>query len=241
MVRSRSTRQLGEADPVTPGRRHIPLLDRLGPVARAALERAGVPRRYRAGATVLAEGSVGSETLLIRRGYVKVVGVAGGGNETLLAVRGPGDLVGEFAALAGSTRSATLVALDGVEALVLPAERFQRFLQEHPAAAGAILADVIGRLRDSDRQRVESAGYDARTRLAVLLLDLVEEHGVAAPGGGHSIGLPLSQQDLADAIGASRESVARALAAFRTAGLVRTRRREIVVLDAAALRARFGV
>jgi CRP-like cAMP-binding protein len=206
-----------------------------------ALERAGVSRRYRAGATLLAEGSAGSETLLIRRGHVKVVGVGAGGNETLLAVRGPGDLVGEFAALAGTPRSATLVALGGVEAIVLPVERFQRFLREHPAAAGAILADVIGRLRESDRQRVESAGYDAPTRLAVLLLNLAEEHGVAVPGGGHSIGLPLSQQDLADAIGASRESVARALATFRAAGLVHTRRRDIIVIDAAALRAQFGV
>jgi CRP-like cAMP-binding protein len=189
----------------------------------------------------VAEGSTGSETLLIRRGHVKVVRVGAGGNEALLAVRGPGDLVGEFAALAGAPRSATLVALGGVEAAVIPAERFQRFLREHPAAAGAILADVIGRLRDSDRQRVESAGYDAPTRLAVLLLKLAEEHGVARPGGGHSIGLPLSQQDLADAIGASRESVARALATFRDAGLVSTGRRAIVVLDAAGLRLRFGV
>jgi CRP-like cAMP-binding protein len=87
---------------------------------------------------------------------------------------------------------------------------------------------------------VESAGYDARTRLAILLLDLAEEHGVPAPRGGHSIGLPLSQQDLADAIGASRESVARALAAFRAAGVVRTARLEIIVIDPTALRAEFG-
>lgn len=212
--------------------------EQLTPEARAAMAAAGRPRRYRAGATILCEGDRSVEVMMLRRGRVKVVAAGAEGNETLLGLRGPGELVGEFTALVDGPRSATVVAIDDVEALVVPIARFRRFLADFPAAAAAVAGAVVGRLHEADRRRVTYQGSGTRSRLAALLVELADQYGVVRPeGNGRVVDLPLSQNDLAAAIGASRESVARAFAAFRGAGLVQTARRQITVLDPEALRA----
>jgi CRP-like cAMP-binding protein len=156
---------------------------------------------------------------------VKVVVHGHDGSESLLSVRGPGAIVGELAGIDDSPRLATALALDPVTAQVLQAVEFQEFVESHPMAAVVLLRVLVGRLREADRRRVEFGALDTSRRLAQLLADLAQDDPVVR----------LSQHELARMIGASRESVARALSTLRAERAVATGRRTVTVLDPARL------
>lgn len=181
------------------------------------------------------EGDAADRVLVIERGRVKIVSVTLEGREVVLAIRGPGDLLGELAAVDGLPRSAAAVAMEDMEALVVPAPRFAEFLEDHPAVTYRLLQTVVGRLREADRKRVEFGAYDAIGRVAHRLLELAERYGRTA-GNGIRIDLPLTQEELAGFTGSSREAVSRALRMLRAAGLVETHRMRITVTDVEGLR-----
>lgn len=220
-------------------------LSLLGSDERAALRALGRSRSYRRSDRLFLEGDRTDTVYLVTEGRARVFTTTAEGNEVTLSVRGPGDLIGEMCALdPGSRRSASVVALDSLWCQVIPATELNAFLETHPRAALAVLRLVIGRLRDADRRRTEFGSYDATRRLARILVEAAEERGSGedssqgpapelAPG---AVSLALSQQELAGLIGASRESVARALAELRRRDLVSTGRRAISILDPAALR-----
>jgi hypothetical protein len=124
-------------------------------------------------------------------------------------VLGPGDLLGELSAVDAGPRSATVTAIDPVKAGIITGEGFRDFLAANPAASLLFLRAVSSRLRDSDRRRVEFVGLDTVGRVAGRLEELAREHGVGSAGGGTSIDLPLSQDELAGLTGASREADSR--------------------------------
>jgi CRP/FNR family cyclic AMP-dependent transcriptional regulator len=198
--------------------------------ARADLEALGRRRRYRPGAALFRQGERGASVVVLLEGRTKVVVDPGDGQEVLLSVRGPGEMLGELAALDGAAteRLATVRAVDEVTALVVPAPKLQVFAQRHPGTAMAVVRTLAGRIRAADRRRSEVASLDVATRLARLLLDLHAEHGE---------GLALSQAELGSLIGASRESAARALGTLREAGLVTSARKRVTIVDRTALEA----
>jgi len=206
---------------------------RLNERERDALVAVGRARRYDRGRPIFHEGDTSNFVLVLERGRVKIVTTTATGSETLLSVRGAGSLVGEFAALDGSPRLASAVAIERVAALVVSADDFRQFLASHPRAAVELVHTLVGRLRESDRRRVEFGAYDATRRLAAVLVDLASR---ATPPESHDVEIRLAQYELAAMIGASRESVARGLAALRAEGLVRTGRGTIVLADVEALR-----
>jgi CRP-like cAMP-binding protein len=161
--------------------------------------------------------------------------VSEGGKEVVLAIRGPGDLLGELAAIDGEPRSATATALEPVEALSLSAGDFRSFLEAHPRVALALLAVLTRRLRDADRKRVEFAAEDTMTRVAARIVELSERFGDKV-ARGLEIDLPISQEELAGWTGCSRDSVVNALQAMRGLGWIETQRRQILVRDIDALR-----
>ena len=148
--------------------------------------------------------------------------------------------MGELSALDGQARSATVVAVDRVEALVVTHQIFRAFLREHPDAALWLLQMVSRRLRDADAKRIEFSTSTTISRVAARLLELSDRFGREDEGGVH-ISLPLTQEELAGSTGASVESVARALHTMRTLKCIETRRRGIRVLDRTALEALRGV
>lgn len=214
----------------------VPYLARIDERTRNELLALGREMSYPARAVLLRESEPSSHVLLIRRGWLKVTSTAVTGHEALLALRGPGDVVGEGAALNGAPRSATVSALERVEATVISAERFTGFLQDRPQAALHLLSLISDRLRTGDRRRLEYGASTVEERLSRLLLELAERHGERADGGGVVIRVPLTQQELAGAIGASREAVTRTLRVLRTREVVVTRRRHLVVLRPEVLR-----
>lgn len=195
----------------------------------------GARRRFRRGSFLLTEGEVSDHVVLMLSGRVKVSSFTTDGREVVLAVRGPGELLGELSALDGGPRVASVAALEPVEALLIPAERFEGFLQDHARTAVLLLQMLSRRLRDAEKKRVEFGAFDTPGRVARRILELVERYG-EPDGPGVRIGLQLTQDELAGWTGASREAVSKALRHFRNRGWVRTGRRSIVVLDVDALR-----
>ena len=204
---------------------------------RDALQERASRRRHTRGAVLFHEHDDSDSIVVVLSGRVKVSTVTEDGREVVLAFRGPGDLVGELSAIDRRPRSATVSAVEPVEALTLAASEFRAFLHAHPRVALLLLEVLSRRLRDADRKRVEFAAHDTVGRVSARLVELAEAHGRPA-GAGVEITLPLSQEELAGWTGASREAVGKALQLMRGLGWVATQRRRITVLDLEALRAR---
>jgi CRP-like cAMP-binding protein len=196
-------------------------------------------RRWPAGASLFLEGQQSSSVVVIASGRVKVFSLTEEGEEVVLAVRGPGALLGEFSAVDGEPHGSSVAALEPVVALVVSAEAFRGFLATHAATAVALLQLVVGRLRDADRKRAEFAAYDTPARVAQRILELAERFG-EPEANGTRITVALSQDELAGWVGASREAVAKALRTLRESGQLTTGRRTMTVLDLDGLRRRAG-
>lgn len=207
----------------------------LGAADRAALTAAGRRRRIPAGGVLFVEGTRSDVVMVVLAGRVKVVTAAEDGTETVLAVRGPGALLGELAAIDDAPRSATVVALEPVEVLAVGLREFCAFLHAHPDAMWVLLRLVTARLRDADRKRAEFGGLDTLSRVAVRLLELAERFGEPVADGVR-ITVPLSQEELGSWVGASREAVAKALGTLRARGALTTSRRAVTVRDPDLLR-----
>jgi CRP/FNR family transcriptional regulator, cyclic AMP receptor protein len=214
-------------------------LARLGPVDREALCARGRRRQWPTGASLFLEGEQCSTVMIVVSGRVKVFSLTENGEEILLAVRGPGALLGELSAVDGAPRSASVAALEPVVALVVPLRSFVEFMRQHGDAAIALLQMVTGKLRDADRKRIEVAAHDIAGRVALRLVELADRFG-EPDGQGVRIAVALSQDELAGWVGASREAVAKALRVLRDRGYVTTGRRTMTVLDLERLRLRAG-
>jgi CRP/FNR family cyclic AMP-dependent transcriptional regulator len=172
---------------------------------------------------------------LILSGRVKVFTTAPSGYEAVLAVRGPGDIVGELACVDTKSRSATVVALEPVNTHIIQCQEFENFLTDYPGAGKVLVQMVVGRLRAANRRRLEFGAYPVQQRLAMVLLDLDEWYGRECKTG-RDIDLALSQFDLAGLVGASLEAVSKAVRSLSQAGIIATRRRHVTVLQPDALR-----
>jgi CRP-like cAMP-binding protein len=139
-----------------------------------------------------------------------------------------------MSALDGLPHSASSTTIGDADVVLLPGETFRGLLGANARLAVAVALRLIRELRRSVRERVDLEAYDVPARLAGQLVDLADRLG---PGAGE-VELPISQRELAESCGASREAVTKALAAFRTRGWVRTGRRSITVVNVEALRTR---
>lgn len=211
-----------------------PFLDALDERARAGLRDRAVARSWPAGATLFHEGDEADHVLVLTSGLVKAVAVSEDGQTTALALRGPGEVLGELAAVDGGTRSASVVAIEAVETLSIPVTVFREFLRDQPGAAVALLTGVADRLRDASRRQAEFGTLDATERVARMLAELGDAYGEPV-ADGLRIQL-VSQDELASLCGASREAVGRALRTLRSGDVVRTGRRTITITDVDRLR-----
>ena len=207
----------------------------LGHVELDVLRQAGSPRTYRPRATLVHQGDPSSHVLLLLDGWVKVTSTSRSGEEAILALRGPGDVLGEMAAIDDGPRSAAVTALVAVRAVVVSGERFVECVSQHPPMALALLRHISANLRESDSRRLEFVSASSSGRIAALLLKLAREHG-RRQGDAIVIQLPLTQRELALTAATSREVVARTLRTLRERDIVRTERQRIVVLKPAVLR-----
>ena len=224
-------------EPVSPPGERLPesFLARLPPPDRDFLLDSCVPRNFSANVVLFHCRDLSDFAVFLLSGWVKVSTEALNGHEALLAIRGPGDVLGELAAIDSRPRSATVRTLMPVRAAILPADRFLSRLRQRPQIALTLLGEVADRLRESDSRRLGFGAHSVPERLAGYLLELAATHGTAV-ADGTEIDIPLSQRELAGAIGASRETVARCLRILRERRVVVTRRRRVVILQPQVLR-----
>lgn len=216
--------------------RGTPFWDLLDAPARAALRDAGKVASYATREHLLRQNDLTDHLLVLGSGCVKVTAVSAAGYQAVLALRGPGDLLGEQAGLDGGARSATLTALTPVHALRIPAPAFKDAGRDHPAITGAVHQVLSARLRDADRQRTAAGADTLAARLADLLLDLAAAYGRRHASGAVEIGLPLSQDDFAGLVLGSRRTVSRVLEQWRADGWVTTGRTHVTVDNPDALK-----
>jgi len=203
----------------------------------SALQPLGQRRKIARAAVLMYEGDPGDRVIVLLAGRVKVATTDDDGQETLLSICGPGDILGELSFLDDQPRLSTVTTLETVEILAIAAAAFGRYLEERPRVALVILRTLSARFRDGSRKRVQFRELDTVGRLAARLVELCERYGEVTPEGT-MIGLPLTQEELGAWTGASHAGVAKAFQTLRDLGWIQTQRKRIVVRDIDALRHR---
>jgi CRP/FNR family transcriptional regulator, cyclic AMP receptor protein len=212
-----------------------PFLDLLSPEEIQAILALSKERRFPGRATILHQGDPTHHVVIVTTGWAKVSAESRRGDELLLAIRGPNDILGELSAIDDQPRSATVTALVPVRARIITAERFLQHLANSPHVTLAMLRHVAARLRESDAERLRYVSTTSSRRFVELLLDLADRYGVRS-GNEVVIDLPLTQQEMAKAAATSREVVARTLRMLRDRRLVRTSRQRIVLMEVDVIR-----
>lgn len=192
-----------------------------------------------AGERMLTQHEEADAVIVLLAGAVRITAQSPGGKEMLLGLRGPGELLGELAALDGQPRAGSAEAFADVRALALSGTVFRRLVQERPGISRAVLVTLATRLRDADAKRLEHVGGDGTARVASRLLELADRLGEDRDGAV-VVPLPVTQAELAGWAGTSLETTVRALSALRRAGWLTTGRGTISILDRAAVARRAG-
>lgn len=192
-------------------------------------------RRHSMGDTLLRQGESGTHVLALCSGVVKVTRRKRSGDLTLLAFRGPGELLGEVAVLDGDVRSASIEAISHCSVAVLSKQEFLRFVADR-GLYPVLVRYALGRLRESDRAR---GGGDIVARLAASLVSLADISGHPATPPGRRLEFALTRDDLAQHLRVSRNTIAACLAELEPFS-VRTGRKRVFIDDLPALRAAAG-
>ncbi|MGE3272966.1 MAG: Crp/Fnr family transcriptional regulator, partial [Chloroflexota bacterium] len=206
-------------------------LTRLGSTARR--------RTYRRGEVIFHQGDPGNSLHFLTDGRVKVVLDAETGEEAVIAILGPGDCFGELSLIDGEPRSATVETLESVQTLSLSRTDFMEFIRSHPTAAERMMVALAGMVRRADESMADLVFLDLEGRLVKKLLELADAHGRDIDGA-IEIELPMTQEDLAAMIGATRASVNKLLGFYEDRGAVQRRGRRIAILDPDRLRRRIN-
>ena len=187
-------------------------------------------RRFRRNEVIFHQGDPGDSLHIVATGAVKIVLPSAEGDEAIIATLRPGDFFGELALLDGASRSATAVALEASETLVLPRQVFIGLLDRDTRLRDALLSGVSLELRRLTGHVEELHFLDLAGRLAMRLTRLAREADPAAVGEVR-LDWPYTQSDLASMIGGTRQSVNRLLSGLVDDGLVRIERDTLVVTD----------
>lgn len=199
------------------------------------LEGHGRAVSFARGHMICATGALDSTMILITRGRVEISRSSLEGRRSILTHLGPGEVLGEIAALDGGPRSADAVAATAVEGRVLARSQVLGLLRQTPDAALDVIGMLCERLRDTSGMYTAHILADGQARLARLLLQLARKWGTECPGGAYRLAERFSQSELGDLVGLTRESVNRQIKEWEQAGLIERQGQDIVLCDPAAL------
>jgi CRP/FNR family cyclic AMP-dependent transcriptional regulator len=217
--------------------RQAPLFSALDDEAASALRASMSEQKIRRGEVLFREGDSGDRLYVVADGKIKLGRTSSDGRENLLAILGPGQMFGELSLFDPGPRSATVTAVTDVSLLVLGHDEMVRWLSGRPEVARGLLSQLAGRLRKANDVVADLVFSDVPGRVAKALLDLSARFGRTADDGVH-VHHDLTQEELAQLVGASRETVNKALADFAQRGWLRLEPRSVVLLDVERLRRR---
>ena len=210
--------------------RQAPLFSALDDEAAAALRTSMTESRIRRGSVLFHEGDEGDQLYVVVEGKVKLGRTVPDGRESLLAILGPGQMFGELSLFDPGPRSATATAVIDTTVVALSHADLLRWLEGRPVVAQGLLNQLASRLRKANDVVADLVFSDVPGRVAKALLDLASRFGRQADDGVH-VNHDLTQEELAQLVGASRETVNKALADFASRGWIRLEPRSVVIMD----------
>lgn len=193
-------------------------------------------RRFAKGSLLVREGEAGDAFHLILDGSVSVLRISPEGRETILSILKEGDFFGEMSVLDASPRSASIRALTAVEVGVIEQAAMLGLLDGDPRIGRALVVSLSRRLREANALIAATTSGDMRSRLALLLLNLASNFGEPTETGLR-ISLRLTNQQMADMIGTTRETVNRTLNRFWDERIIDMRTVHIIIVDKSKLEA----
>ncbi len=217
--------------------RQAPLFTALDDEAAAALQGSMTQVDLPRGDVLFHEGDPGDRLYVIVEGKVKLGRTSTDGRENLLAILGPGEMFGELSLFDPGPRNATATAVADSLLLGLGTDELHAWLSGRPDVARQLLAALARRLRRTNEALADLVFSDVPGRVGKALLDLSERFGRPADDGLR-VAHDLTQEELAQLVGASRETVNKALADFAARGWLRLEARAVVLLDIERLRRR---
>ena len=200
----------------------------LATMSRSRLERGDI---------LFHEGDQGDRLYVIAEGKMKLGRTSTDGRENLLAILGPGEMFGELSLFDPGPRSATVTAVTETQLVSMGHDQLKEFLGQRPGVALTLLSALAGRLRKTNDVVADLVFSDVPGRVAKALLDLADRFGRPVDDGVH-VHHDLTQEELAQLVGASRETVNKALADFASRGWLRLEPRSVLLLDVERLRRR---
>src|ERR1044072_9416080 len=194
----------------------VPLFAELSGAELEQIGSAAIPRSYRKGVRVFHEGDHSDACYIVRSGDLRVTREHSDGRAIALATLGAGDIFGELAMLDGGTRSASVETLTDADLLALPASDVRRVIAAHGDIAAKLIVAITRRLRETNEGVARQSFQTVPSRGAGLLNQLIAEEAIPEERSG--ITVRMTQSDLAQLAGTSRESVSRFLATLERAG-----------------------
>ena len=210
--------------------RRVPMLSSVPTAKLGELSQLLVARTYRRNEIIFHRGDPGGSLHIIESGQVKILIQSEEGEELLVDILQEGDFFGELAVLDGYPRTATALALRNTSTKMLGREQFLKFLRGSADAAVSVCMALSERLRESDERLAEIVFFDLSERLGRRLLRLARTYG-RRTAEGIVLDIPLSQRELAAFVGATRQSVNKALSQWEKDGIVRRDGRSLILLD----------
>jgi CRP/FNR family cyclic AMP-dependent transcriptional regulator len=209
------------------------LFRRIAPDQRAALIGHAHIRKCAADETIFLMGSPGDSMMAVLSGNVRISVPSADGKEIVLAILGAGEIFGEVALLDGGERTADARAMTESSLAVLERRDVLSFFERHPSAWPSLVEMLCERLRSTDRQMAEVALLGLPVRLAKAMLRMA---AVENPTNGCSVAhIRLSQRELGNVVGATRESVNKCLREWQRRGIIRIAESLITIVNRTAL------
>jgi CRP/FNR family transcriptional regulator len=212
----------------------VPVFETLAAEDLERVAAVAVPRRFDAHRVIFREGDSSDTCYVVRSGHARAVLEHPDGRTITLAHFGPGDIFGELAMFDDERRSATVETLDEVHAVAVLGSDMRRLLREHPDLAVKLVTSLGRRLREANDRLTRQSFQTVQSRVAVVLSELVEQARQEG-AGERDVLVTITQADVAQLAGSSRESASRFLAVLERAGLVTQGRGRITVHEPEAL------
>ncbi|MEY2965098.1 MAG: hypothetical protein RLZZ228_911 [Actinomycetota bacterium] len=207
-----------------------PLFSALDAEAAAALRASMTEKRVPRSGIIFSEGETGDRMYVVLDGKVKLGQTSPDGRESLLAVLGPGEVFGELSLFDPGPRTATATAITDTVVVGLGHGDLRPWLTGRPEVAEALLQALAQRLRRTNEALADLVFSDVPGRVAKQLLDLADKFGQPGPDGV-LVHHDLTQEELAQLVGASRETVNKALADFTQRGWIEVDQRQVLLID----------
>jgi CRP/FNR family transcriptional regulator, cyclic AMP receptor protein len=212
----------------------VPVFETLAPEDLQRVVEVAVPRSFPGHHVIFREGDASDTCYVVRAGHARAIREHPDGRMITLAHFGPGDIFGELAMFDDELRSATVETLDEVQAIAVLGSDMRRLLRQHPDIAVKLVIALGRRLREANERLARQSFQTVQSRVAVVLDGLVRQaqnEGAAAT----DVLVTITQADIAQLAGSSRESASRFIAVLERAGVITQGRGRITVHDPEAL------